>query len=111
MGQASAATQVNPPDIYVDVQNGVVVNVSLASTANGDVIPATWVDVTNIIPQPSIGWTYDGKNFTPPPPGPPPQNLPDYIPANPQNWQSPPLGIADALDQISAVLAKNAPVP
>jgi hypothetical protein len=31
-----------------------------------------WIDLTGISPQPKIGWSYDGMNFSPPPPLPEP---------------------------------------
>lgn len=34
-----------------------------------------WVDLTNVNPQPAIGWSYNNEVFTPPPPPPPLPNI------------------------------------
>lgn len=55
-------------DIYAVIQNGVIVNTQVLTNIDFQDPQFTWIIITNLIPQPSIGWTYDGKNFTPPPP-------------------------------------------
>lgn len=48
------------------IQNGIVVNAVLASNEDLKDPNYLWVDITNVVPRPSIGWIYDGKNFNNP---------------------------------------------
>jgi hypothetical protein len=68
------------PDVYAQILNSVVVNTLLATTGL-DVFDPTyvWVVITNVIPQPAIGWSYDGTNFT----APPSQPIPPVTPPQP----------------------------
>lgn len=49
------------------IENGIVRNVVLGDLAQ---FPGA-IDVTGVVPQPGIGWGYDGNTFTAPPPPPP----------------------------------------
>lgn len=49
------------------IKNGVVDNTAIAerdlhATHDGD----AWIDITDMTPQPQIGWTYVGGVFSPP---------------------------------------------
>jgi hypothetical protein len=54
------------------IQQGIVTSIILATVEEGEAFDpeSTWVDVTNIADV-GIGYSWDGTNFTPPPPGPP----------------------------------------
>ena len=39
--------------------------------------PLEWVDITGIAPTPQVGWAFDGRNFTAPPPPPLPPRKED----------------------------------
>lgn len=49
---------------YACIDNGIVDNIAVADQA----MYANWVDVTDTVPPPGIGWTYDGVVFRPPGP-------------------------------------------
>jgi hypothetical protein len=52
---------------YAKIQSGSVINVQLASPSDVFDTAFTWVDITNIVPLPQIGWSYDGVSvFTAP---------------------------------------------
>jgi hypothetical protein len=53
--------------IFALIQAGVVVNTVVANIVDPQDPNYIWVDITNIFPQPCIGWSYDGKSFTAPP--------------------------------------------
>lgn len=51
--------------VFAIIENGVVSNVILAEA---------WpdgIDITDVVPRPGPGWSYDGQTFTPPPTSPP----------------------------------------
>ena len=52
----------------IDMTNspGTVVNTIVADVNDPMDSNYTWVDVTSMEPQPCIGWTYDGTNFSSP---------------------------------------------
>ena len=54
--------------IWAIIQNNVVVNTILWDpVAQPDYVPAGQaIDITALVPMPSIGWSYDGGNFAPP---------------------------------------------
>ncbi len=53
--------------IYAKIDSGIVVDVQLLE-AEDDKDPAfVWEDLTDIKPQPSVGWSFDGTNYAPPP--------------------------------------------
>jgi hypothetical protein len=60
--------------IYAFIKGGVVVNTVVLTDTSYLSIPAiaaqfdSAVRVDNIVPQPGMGWSYDGTNWTPPPP-------------------------------------------
>jgi hypothetical protein len=54
------------PDVYAVIQNGVVVNTILATAKDEQDPQFMWVIITNLSPQPGIGWSFDGLNFTAP---------------------------------------------
>jgi len=55
--------------LFAIISNGVVVNIAVWDkvSAWNPGSQYTLVEITNITPQPSIGYTYDGTNFTAPP--------------------------------------------
>lgn len=53
-------------DTYALIQNGIIINTVMAASTDPQDSNYTWIDITNINPQPGIGWTYDGANFTGP---------------------------------------------
>jgi hypothetical protein len=59
------------PDIYAVIQNGVVINTQVLMSTDVQDPQFTWIVITNLVPQPGIGWSYDGQNFTSPPVKPP----------------------------------------
>ena len=67
------------PDIYALVQKGNVVNTVMATAQDFQDPQFIWIVVTNLSPQPSVGWAYDGQNFTPPP-----SNIQQNQPSPPQ---------------------------
>jgi len=50
---------------YLEVIDGVAVGGIYNDNPNFP-IPDTWVSIDNLDPQPSIGWSYDGTNWTQP---------------------------------------------
>lgn len=54
---------------YALIKNNVVENIAEADAEWAQAVVADWqytIDVTNLTPQPSINWTYDGQTFTAP---------------------------------------------
>jgi hypothetical protein len=33
---------------------------------SGDAAPSSWIDVSNVVPQPGVGWMFDGTTWTQP---------------------------------------------
>lgn len=52
--------------VWALILNGLVVNTVLASDQDIKDPAYVWIDITNLNPQPCIGWSYDGNNFIPP---------------------------------------------
>jgi hypothetical protein len=48
---------------YAIVEAGTVTNVAVASGP----LESNWISIQGIIPQPGIGWSYNGATFAPPP--------------------------------------------
>lgn len=67
------------------------------------------VPLLGLVPQPDIGWSYDGKNFSPPVPGPsaPLTFTPNYSTALPNLWRgNPPLTLHAAVERLTAAVAQ-----
>lgn len=52
--------------IFAVIENGLVVNTILADQDFVDKVYPDAVEITDIDPQPAIGWTYDKKKFKKP---------------------------------------------
>jgi hypothetical protein len=54
---------------YAILKGAIVDNIAIA---DGPLeTDGTWICVDEVVPQPGLGWSYDGENFAPPPPPPP----------------------------------------
>jgi len=53
--------------IWAWIENGEVVNTVYASDSDVKDPKYLWINITNMNPQPGIGWKYDGANFIAPP--------------------------------------------
>lgn len=52
--------------IFAVISNGVVTNIIMASAAFVDQYYPGAIQISNIMPQPGIGWTYQNGEFSPP---------------------------------------------
>jgi hypothetical protein len=52
--------------IYAKIVNGIVVNTQVIEEGDSLDPAFTWVNITNLEPQPGRDWTYDGETFAPP---------------------------------------------
>jgi hypothetical protein len=52
--------------IFAIIENGLVINTILADQDFVDKVYPDAVEITELDPRPSIGWTYDKKKFTEP---------------------------------------------
>jgi len=53
-------------NIFALIQNEVIVNIVLASPGDPHDANYIWIDITNVVPMPDIGWTYNSGNFVVP---------------------------------------------
>ena len=53
-------------EVWAMIQNGAIINTIIASDSDIKDQNYIWINITNIVPMPSIGWTYDGSNFNGP---------------------------------------------
>jgi hypothetical protein len=58
--------------VFAVIDTGVVTNVVLAYDSDQKDPAFVWVDVSQMSPQPGIGWAYDGNQFSAPIQPPPP---------------------------------------
>ena len=52
--------------IFAVIENGLVINTIVADQNFVDKVYPDAVEITDIVPQPAIGWTYDKKKFKKP---------------------------------------------
>lgn len=61
--------------IYAQIKDGEIKNTIVADAEFIKEVASQWdfiIDITDMDPQPAIGWLYDGQDFSPPVVEPPP---------------------------------------
>ena len=61
--------------IFAQIQSGVVINTQVMSSTDFQNPAYIWVDITNVVPQPSVGWDFNNGVWTNPNPVPAPVPL------------------------------------
>lgn len=52
--------------IYAKIYNGSIVNIQEQDEVDAQDPAFVWIDISNLSPQPAIGWLYDGSSFSAP---------------------------------------------
>ncbi len=55
--------------VFALILDSKVVQISAVQTPVS--VSLQWIDITGITPAPEVGWSFDGRDFTPPPAPPP----------------------------------------